>query len=129
MNTRDSEINEGRVSVLEEPTKETNGPEHSTVGWVPGRVQPGCIRRGGRGRLVGSAGPRRCRVSIKIGRRGDDLGVESGYLLQSQEGGEAIILKGGRVPSGSRAEKAEGEGCDGGVGYPKLAGPVWPLET
>lgn len=67
-------------------------------------------------------------MSIKIGRRGDDLGVESGYLLHSQEGGEAIILKGGHVPSGSRAKKAE-EGCDGGVGYPELAGPVWPLEA
>lgn len=45
-------------------------------------------------------------MSIKIGRRGDDLGVESGHLLDSQEGGEAIILKGGSVPSGSRADRA-----------------------
>ena len=55
--------------------------------------------------------------------------MESGYLLDSQEGGEAIILKGGSVPSGSRAEKAEGDGCDGGVGCPEFAGPVWPLEA
>lgn len=46
-------------------------------------------------------------MSIKAGRRGDDLGVESGYLLDSQEGGEAIILKGGSVPSGSRPKKQE----------------------
>lgn len=60
-------------------------------------------------------------MSIKIGRRGDDLGVESGYLLHSQEGGEAIILKGGRVPSGSRAKKAA-EGCDGGRRVPRVSG-------